>query len=125
MGTHIEILNHDPKSEVEIIVRALVKYIIQENRNSLLSYTSAKFTPSGFLRYSKEKVDSEALLMMPTTPMEELYNLRGYIQHLILESECDCGDDEFINPLNEDSWLYRTRGNSSNSKFGMIFRRNF
>ena len=89
MGTHIEILNHDPKSEVEIIVRALVKYIILENSNPLLSYTADKFTPSGSLCYFKEKVDSEALLMMPATPMEELYNLRRYIQHLLLESECD------------------------------------
>ena len=39
--------------------------------------------------------------MMPTTPLEELYNLRTYIQHLMYESEYDYDDAEFDNPLNE------------------------
>ena len=46
--------------------------------------------------------------MMPTTPLEELYNIRRYIQYLILECEYDY--DDFDSPLNEDSWLFQTRG---------------
>ena len=37
--------------------------------------------------------------MMPTTPLKEFYNLKRYIQHLILESEYDDDDEEFDNPL--------------------------
>ena len=58
----------------------------------------------------KEKADSEVDIMMPTTPLEELYNLWRYIQHLILESEYDYDDKEFDNPLDEDNWLLQTRG---------------
>ena len=47
-------------------------------------------------------------MMMPTTPLKELYNLRRYIQHLILESEYDY--DEFDNPLNHGNCLFQTGG---------------
>ena len=48
-------------------------------------------------------------MMMLTTPLEKLYNLRRYIQHLILECESDYDDADFYNPLNEDNWLFQTR----------------
>ena len=48
--------------------------------------------------------------MMPNTPLKELYNLRRYIQYLILECEYDYDDDDFDNPLDEDNWLFQTRG---------------
>ena len=47
--------------------------------------------------------------ILPTTPPKELSNLRWYIQHLIDESESD-SDDDLNNPLNEDNWLFQTRG---------------
>ena len=49
-------------------------------------------------------------MMMPTMQLKELYNLRRYIQHLILEYEYYDDDDKFDNPLNEDNWLFQTRG---------------
>ena len=45
--------------------------------------------PSATLCYYKDKADSEVALMMPTSPLKELYNLWRYIQHLILESKYD------------------------------------
>ena len=48
--------------------------------------------------------------MMPNTPLNVLYNLWRYNQHLILESEYEYDDDEFDNPLDEHNWLLQTRG---------------
>ena len=47
---------------------------------------------------------------MPNTPLKELYNLYRYIQHLMLESEFDCDNDEFENLLDEVNRLLQTRG---------------
>ena len=91
-------------------MRAWVKHNNMEDFNSLLSYTADKFTPTGSLCQYKEKADSETLMVMPTTPLMELHNLRRYIQHLMYESEYDYGDTELDNPLNEDNWLFQTRG---------------
>ena len=63
----------------------------------------------GTLCYYKEKVDSEEAIMMPATPLNKLYNLYRYIQHLILESGYDYDDDEFDNPLDEENKLLQTR----------------
>ena len=41
------------------------------------------------------------------TPLQELYNLRWSIHHLIGERQSD-DDDEFDNPLSEDSWMLQT-----------------
>ena len=54
---------------------------------------------SGIFGYDKEKADSEVALMMPNTPLKELYNLWRYIEHLILESEYEYNDNEFDSPL--------------------------
>ena len=51
---------------------------------SLLIYDLNDFTPSGTLCYYKEKVESELAIMMPTTPLKELYNLYRYVQHLMM-----------------------------------------
>ena len=75
---------------------------------SLLIYDLNDFTTSGTLCYYKEKVESENSIMMPPTPLKELYNLYRYIQHLILESKHDY-DDEFDNPLDKENWLLQTR----------------
>ena len=69
-----------------------------------LIYGLNDFTLSGTLCYYKEKVESEKTIMMPTTPLKELYNLYRYVQHLIIESESDYDDDEFDNPLDEENW---------------------
>ena len=37
--------------------------------------------------------------------MQELVNLRWYIQHLIDQSESDDDDDEIENPLSEENWM--------------------
>ena len=85
--TLAEILNHDTKSEVGIIMRAWLKHNKLEDFNSLLTCGLNDFTPSGILCYYKEKADSEVDLMIPNTPLKELYNLQRYSQHLILKSE--------------------------------------
>ena len=46
--------------------------------------------------------------MLPTTTLQEFYNLRWYIQHLVDENEYQYGDDEWTNPLSESNWTYRT-----------------
>ena len=70
MGTPLtEILNHRPKSQMGIIMRRWVRHNSMTEFSSLLSYTADKFTPTGALCHYKEKVDSEMLLMMPTTPL--------------------------------------------------------
>ena len=40
--------------------------------------------------------------------MKEFYNLRWFIQHLVDEYEYQYGDNEWINPLHESNWTYRT-----------------
>ena len=48
--------------------------------------------------------------MMPTTPLQELYNLKRYITHVMNESDCDPDDPDFDHPLSEHNWLSQTRG---------------
>ena len=81
----------------------------QTYMTSLLIYDLNDFTPSGTLCYYKEKVESEVAIVMPTTPLKELYIPYRYIQHLILKSEYDYDDEEFDNPLDEENWLLQTR----------------
>ena len=45
---------------------------------------------------------------MHCTTIQELYNLRWYIQHLIDENECQYDDDQWTNPLSETHWIYKT-----------------
>ena len=108
--TLTEILNHDNKTEVGIIMRSWVKHNKLEDMTDLLIYDLNDFTPTGNLCYYKESAESKETLMVPTTPLKELYNLYRYIQHLIVESKHDYDDDDFDNPLHEDNWLLQTRG---------------
>ena len=48
--------------------------------------------------------------MMSPTPLQELINLRWYIQHLIHESGYLYDDDESNYPLSEDKWMLQTHG---------------
>ena len=67
--TLTEILNHDNKSDVGIMIRTWVKHHKLENFSSLFNHTPDKFSP---LSYYKEKADSEVLLEMPSTLLQEL-----------------------------------------------------
>ena len=91
-------------------MRPWVKQNKLEEMASFVIYYLNDFTPSGALCYYKEKVESEVCILMPTTPLKELYNLYRYIQHLILQSEYDYDDEEFDNTLDEENWLLQTRG---------------
>ena len=106
--TLVGILNDYPKSELGIMIIAWVKHNKLEDFNSLLNFNVDDFTPSGMLCYYKENSDSEVVTILPTTPLQELFNLQWYIQHLIDESEYDDDDDDLNNPLNKDNWLLQT-----------------
>ena len=108
--TLTEILNHDNKTELGIIIRAWVKHKKFEDMTDLLIYDLNDFTPSGSLCNYKETAEAEETKIMPNTPLKELYKLYRYIRHLILKSKFDHDDEEFDNPLDEDNWLLQTRG---------------
>ena len=79
--------------------------------NSLLNYTDEDFKPhgGGNLSYYKENGDS-LVKMMSTTPLQQLENLRLYIQHLIHESGYPYDDDKSMYHLGEDKWMLQTHG---------------
>ena len=93
--TLTEILNHDNKTEVGIIMRAWVKHNKLEDMTDLLIYDLNDFTPTGTLCNYKETAEAEETKIMPNSPLKELCNLYRYIQHLILDSEFDYDDEEF------------------------------
>ena len=74
-----------------------------EDFNSLLNYTDEDFTQTGNLGYFNE--NGEKLHQML---LQEHYNLRWYIQHLIDENKYQYDDDEWTNPLSESNWIYQT-----------------
>ena len=104
--TFTEILNRGNKTEVEIIMRSLVKDNNLQDMNDLLIHDLNDFTPTGSLSQYKVPAEAEETKPMPITPLKELYNLYRYIQHLILESEFEYDDEESDNPLYEANWLY-------------------
>ena len=109
--TITKIFKHDAESELGIIIRQWVIYNKLEDFNSLLKYTDEDLVPHGHgkLSFYKENDDSVVKLMSPT-PLQELINLRWYIQHLIHESGYLYYDDESIYPLSEDKWMLQTHG---------------
>ena len=111
MGPYLtEFLNHDNKIEVGILMRVWVKHNKLEEMTDLLIYDLNDFTPTGTLCNYKQTAEAEETKIMPNTPLQELYKLYRYVQHLILKSEFDYDDEEFDNPLDEDIWLLQTRG---------------
>ena len=78
-----------------------------ENFNSILNYTIDDFTPSGNLSYINENGE-----ILHLTPMKEIFNLRWYIQHLMVENE-----DEAQNPLSQQNLTKQTTGNSLSMSF--------
>ena len=103
--TLTEILNHGNKTEVGIIMRSWVKHNNLEDMSDLLIYDLNDFTLGGTLCHYKETAEATETKLMPNTPLKELYNLYRYIQHLILESEFEYDDEEFENPLDEDTYF--------------------
>ena len=108
--TLTDVLNHDPKTQMGIIMRSWVKDNDMTDFTSMLMYTADKFTPTASLCYFKEKVDAETPTMMPTILLQEVYNLRRYITHVMNESYYDPDDPDFGHPLSEHNWLSQTRG---------------
>ena len=102
--TITKILNYELKSEMGIKIREWVVFNKFEEFNSLLKYTDDDFKPTGNLCFTNE--NSEKLYQ---TTMQELYNLRWYIQHLIDENEYQYDDDEWTNPLSESNWIFQTK----------------
>ena len=78
-----------------------------EDFNSLLKYTDDDFTPTGNLCCINENGE-----MLPITTLQEFYNLRWYIQHLIDENEYQYDDDEWTNLLSESNWIYQANKHS-------------
>ena len=109
--TITKIFKHDPESELDIMIRQWVIYNKLEDFNCLLNYTDEDLIPHGHgkLSFYKENGDSLVKMMSPT-PLQELINLRWYIQHLIHESGYLYDDDESIYPLSEDKWMLQTHG---------------
>ena len=109
--TITKIFKHDPESELNVIIRQWVIYNKLEDFNSLLNYTDEDLIRHGHgsLSYYKENGDSVAKMMSPS-PLQELINLRWYIQHLIHESRYLYDDDESNYPLSEDKWMLQTHG---------------
>ena len=93
--TIVKVFKHDSKSELGLMIKQWIIFNKLENFNSILNYCIDDFTPSGNLCYMNEHGDS-----LPYTPMEKIFNLRWYIQHLMDENE-----DEAQNPLSEENWM--------------------
>ena len=87
-----------------------VKNNDMEDFRTMLAYTADKFTPTGTLCHYKDKAGPEKLVMMPTRPLQEFYNLRRYITHVMNESDYDPDDPDLDHPLSQHNWLIQTRG---------------
>ena len=109
--TITKIFKHDPESELDIMLRQWVIHNKLEDFNSSLNYTDEDLIPHGYgsLSYYKEDGDSVVKMMSPT-PVQDLINIRWYIQHLIHESGYLYDDDESNYPLSEDKWMLQTHG---------------
>ena len=77
--------------------------IVLEDFNSLLKYADDDFTLIGNLCYINENGQ-----MLPTTTLQEFYNIRWYIQHRIDQNEYQYDGDEWTNPLSESNWVFQT-----------------
>ena len=95
VGDHtiMKILNHDIQSKMGNMIKEWVVFNKLEDFNSLLKCTDDDFTPIGNLCYINENGE-----MLPTTTLQEFYNLRWYIQHLVDQNEYQYGDDEWNKP---------------------------
>ena len=101
--TIMKILNHDIQSKIGNMIKEWVVFNKLEDFNSLLKYTDDDFTPTGKLCYMNQSGEK-----LYRKLMNEFFNHRWYIQHLVDEYEYQYGDNERTNPLHESNWTYRT-----------------
>ena len=98
-----KILLHDLNSKMGNMIKEWVVFNKLEDINSLLKYTDDDFTPTGkfcYINQNGEKLHRKL--------MQEFFNLRWFIQHLIDENEYQYDDNEWTNPLGESNWTYQT-----------------
>ena len=98
-----KILNHDLQSKMGIKIKEWVVFNKLEDLNSSLKYTDDDFTATGNLCYFNENGEK-----LHYTILQEFYNLRWFIQHLIDENEYEDDDDKWTNPLSESNCIYQT-----------------
>ena len=105
------------------MIRQWVIYNKLEDFNSLFNYTDEDLIPHGVgnLSFYKDNGDSVVKMMSPT-PLQELINLRWYIQQLIHESGYLYDDNESNYPLSEDKWMLQTHGKSMKYVFYTLHR---
>ena len=121
--TITKIFKHGPESELESMLRQSVIYNKLEDFNSLLSYTDEDLIPHGVGNLSSTKEnDGSVVKLMSPTPLQELINLRWYIQHLIHESGYLYDDDESNYPLIDDKWMLQTHGKFMKYVFYTLLR---
>ena len=88
-----------------IKIKEWVIYNKLEDFNSLMKYTDDDFTPSGSYQLCYTNDNGEKLHHIP---MQEFYNLRWYILHLIDKNGYEYGDHGWFNPFSEDNWIFQT-----------------
>ena len=93
--TLAKVFKHDSKSKLGLMFKQWIIFNKLVNFNSILNYPIDDFTPSDNLCYMNEHGD-----ILPYNPMIRIFNLRLYIQYLMVESE-----DEAQNPLSEENWM--------------------
>ena len=92
-------------------------WIYKTNKHFMkyVTFTLQEMTPEQLKQnpitvHPNQKLATEVLLEMPSTPLQELQNIRKYVQHLVDESDYDYDYDDFDNPLSEHNCLSLTRG---------------
>ena len=109
--TITKIFKHGPESELDIMLRQWVIYNKLEDFNSLFNCTDEDLIPRGVGNLSFYKENGGYVVKMKSpTPLQELIDLRWYIQHLIHESGYLYDDDESNYPLSEDKWMLQIHG---------------
>ena len=104
--TITKILNYDLKSEIGIKINEWVVFNKLEDLNSLLNYIDEDFTRTGNLCYINDNGEK-----LHHTTLQEFYNLRWFIQHLIDRNGYEIGDHDYFIPLSENNWIYQTNKN--------------
>ena len=98
-----KILLLDLNSKMGNMIKEWVAFNKLEDINSLLKYTADDLTPTAKLYYFNENGEK-----LHRELMKEFYNIRLYIQHLVDEYDCQYGNNEWTNPVNESNWTNRT-----------------
>ena len=93
--TIVKVFKHDSKSKLGLMLKQWIIFNKLEHFNSVLNHSIDDFTPSGNLIYMNQHGE-----VLHHTPLQEVFNLRCYIQHLMDESE-----DETQNPLSHENWM--------------------